>query len=208
MISLTTSSTARYGVNHKCLIGLVECSSLLGLMVASASIFAQSPLNGLSQAHQPTRPSHSAEALSAELDGRYSFVARCVDHEGHNLSLAGVFVANRKGHITDGEEDFISSNQTSTRVALHGSYALDTNGIGNLTLVTSDDAIQNFSLVLSPDPGDSLSASLAGDDSVFGVHGTLKKEPLSPLIDSNYGLVLDDEIAKVDAMQSSYRCSL
>jgi len=178
-----------------------------GLIVISAPISAQSLTDGFSQTAQTTRPSRLIEPYLDELDGKYAFMARCVDHGAHMVSLRGFFFANRNGHITDGEEDLTSIDQTSARVSLYGSYELNSNGIGNLTLMTSNGNVQNFSLLLSSALDGSLSASLVGDDSVFGVHGTVKKQPFSPRIDDDRLLDLDVEIPDVNLIPANSPCS-
>jgi hypothetical protein len=188
-------------------LGKYSLLLVFGLIVISAPIFAQSLADGFSQTAQTTRPSRLIKPYLDELDGKYAFMARCIDHGAHTVSLRGFFWANRNGHITDGEEDLTSIDQTSARVSLYGSYELNFNGIGNLTLMTSNGNVQNFSLLLSSDLDGSLSASLVGDDSVFGVHGTVKKQPFSPRIDDDDLLEMDVEIPDVNLIQTSYLCS-
>jgi hypothetical protein len=177
-------------------------SYLLGLILASAPIFAQSLPYGLNQTDQASQPTNSAQGNLKGLDGRYTFEARGVDHESHKVALAGAFVADGKGHITNGEEDFSSVDKALTQLTLHGSYNLDANGAGTLTLETSEGATQSFSFFLSPALAGSQSASLVADDSVFGVHGTLNKQvslPL-PLIGGSYSFNLDGQTPDADVM--------
>ena len=177
-----------------------KCSYLLGLIVASAPIFAQSLPYGLKQADQTTRTSDSVQSSLKDLDGRYAFATQGVDHESHKVVLAGAFVADGRGHITNGEEDFNSVDKTLTQLALHGSYTLDANGSGTLTLMTSEGTTQSFSFFLTPALVGSQSASLVADDSAFGVHGALTKQIFLPFIDGSYSFNLGGETPDADVM--------
>jgi hypothetical protein len=171
---------------------------LLGIILASSPSFAQSLPFGLKPVDQVSRSSDSAESVFKEFEGKYTFTAQGIDHDSHKVALAGAFIADGKGHITKGEEDFNSVGKTLTSLSLEGSYTLDTHHAGTLVLKTSDGTTQNFSFFLTP--GNSKSASLVADDSVFGVHGTLEKQLFLPSIEGNYNFNLDGETPDADVM--------
>ena len=177
-----------------------QFSCFLGLIIASAPIFAKPLPYGLTRADQSTKSRDSTESRLKEFDGKYSFAAHGVDHDAHKVALAGAFIADGRGHIINGEEDFNSVEKTATRLSLQGSYTLDTNGAGTLTLMTSDGTVQSFSFFLTPTLGKSQGASLVADDSVFGVRGTLDKQLLVPFIEGNYNFNLDGETPDADVM--------
>jgi hypothetical protein len=179
---------------------LKKCTYLLALIITSAPVFAQSLPYGLKQTDKLTRSSDSEENVLKELEGTFTFAAEGIDHDSHKVALAGAFVADGKGHITKGEEDFNSIGKTLTRLSLEGSYTLNTLHAGTMTLKTSDGATQSFSFFLTPGLANFKSASLVANDSVFGVHGTLLKRTFLPFIDGNYNFNLNGETPDADIM--------
>lgn len=168
------------------------------MILASAPSFAQSLPFGLKPADQASRSSESAESVLTEFEGKYTFAAQGIDHDSHKVALAGAFIADGKGHITKGEEDFSSVGKTLTRLSLEGSYTLDAYHTGTLTLKASDGTTQSFSFFLTP--GDFKNASLVADDSVLGVRGTLEKQLFLPFIEGNYNFNLYGETPDADVM--------
>jgi hypothetical protein len=124
---------------------------------------------------------------NAEFVGNFTFSVQAVDSGLHKLALLGSFTADGKGHITAGEEDYNSSAGTLTQLGIaSGSYTLNTDGTGTLTLIAVNGANESFSLWVPQIPGKVQNAAIVADDSVNGAYGTLNKQVTPASLDGSY----------------------
>ncbi len=124
---------------------------------------------------------------NADFVGNYTFSVQAVDSSLHKLALLGSITADGKGHITAGEEDYNSSEGTVTQLGIaSGSYTLNANGTGTLTLIALNGVTESFSLWVPQIPGKVQNAALVADDSVNGAYGTLNKQATPASLDGSY----------------------
>ena len=91
-----------------------------------------------------------------ELKGSYAFLTKGFDSTGNPLTTLGSFTADGNGNITGGSEDIAGASVQSNLPITGGSYLIDGDNRGTVSLTTSLDT-STFSVAL-----DSLSSAIAG----------------------------------------------
>ena len=173
---------------------------LAGLMIAAApALVAQNLPYGLKQSSpvalsnaKAKKPGPQAKAFK----GQYAFALHGASVGGQSVSreegIAGSITADGKGNIISGVEDFNSATGTFAQLPVAGSYTLDANGTGTLTLV-SDQMTQTFSLY-APLTGTKIqNASLVQIDGTAGTGGTLVRQSPTDALVGNYSFNLSGE---------------
>jgi hypothetical protein len=162
---------------------------LAALIVPAPVLLAQTLPFGLKPTKAAVTPNPAAtnENELANFVGNYTFAVQGVDSSLHKLALLGSITADGKGHITAGEEDFNSSQGTLTQLGVgSGSYTLNSDGTGTLTLIALNGVTESFSLSVPQIPGKVQNGALVADDSVFGASGTLNKQASPASLDGSY----------------------
>jgi hypothetical protein len=98
----------------------------------------------------PTPPPPNSGFTNASLKGQYAFLMSGVDIAGAYLARIGSFTADGAGNITAGLADGLdlSSGQGSSQISITGgSYSIQTNGRGTLTLQSASGSLR-FSLAM------------------------------------------------------------
>lgn len=97
-----------------------------------------------------TPPPPSGGFSNASLKGQYAFSMSGVDLTGAYLARIGSFNADGTGHITAAMEDVLdlSSGQPAQQVSFTGTYQIQANGRGTLTLTAASGGGLQFSLAL------------------------------------------------------------
>jgi hypothetical protein len=170
--------------------------SLIGLFITTVpTVLAQKPLAfGLQQSDLTlSKAAIGTENETANFKGPYSFSLQG-SVAGQNISspnvgVVGSIIADGKGRITSGEEDYVSLNGTFAQLPVTGSYSLNANGFGTLTLVSSK-MTQTFSLFVPQVPGQVQNASLVETDDLAGVSGSLNKQVAQTALNGNYSFSL------------------
>jgi hypothetical protein len=119
-------------------------------------------------------PPPSANALN----GQYAFVLSGFDSGGHQMGVAGSITADGHGNITGGSVD-VNDNQaiSSSSSALAGSYTLDSNFRGTITLTNTVGSVTQplaFAFTLK---ADGTAGNMIGiDTNNFVLSGTMQKQ--------------------------------
>ncbi len=99
----------------------------------------------------------SGQFSNASLKGQYAFSISGLDLNAAYFAQIGSFTADGVGHITGGLQDVLnlSTGQPASVVSISGgSYQIQSNGVGTLTLNGSDGSVLQLSLTLqSPSTG-------------------------------------------------------
>ncbi len=137
-----------------------------------------------------------AASPTAQFSGSDALMLRGVNHSaeaGEPLKVEiGSIVADGKGDISSGEIDIDSASATFERLPVTGTYTLDANGAGKLTLKT-DEGTQSFALTLSTASGGQELAILGDDATETYGSGTLSKQILPGSLAGTWALDLTGE---------------
>lgn len=86
---------------------------------------------------------------TASLSGQYAYQVKGYDlQSGVPFREAGMFIADGSGHITSGKDDFATSTMVSP-TSVTGTYQVNSNGIGTLSLSFSDGTSAGFQISLA-----------------------------------------------------------
>lgn len=169
------------------------------MIVVAPALFAQNEPFGLSVPRTPAVDSTVAQksgSLVGALKGRYTFAVHgaLAGAQGgsRELGSVGSIVADGKGHIISGIADFQSAFGSFSKVSLTGSYSLDVDGIGTLTL-TSNERTTTFSLLVSREAGQIQKATIVQTNRHAGTVGSLVRQEFVGAPSGNFAFSLSGE---------------
>jgi len=142
-------------VNHR-------LAAVLSLVFASAALSSCGGGSGI------TPPPPSGSFSSASLHGQYAFSLNGVDLNGAYIARIGSFTADGAGSITSGLEDVLAlgSGQPASTVSFTGgTYQIQPNGRGTLTLNAAGGALQMSLVMQSAANGYAIQTDLAASTS-------------------------------------------
>ena len=173
--------------------------TLAGLvMAATPGLIAQkAPFGITADTHTPAvRAVRGGGAEASALKGAYalSFSGALVGANifSRQAGEIGSIIANGKGQIIGGEIDFTSVQNTLMSLPVTGTYILNADGTGALTLVTSQ-FTQSFSLFAAEVNGKVTSATVVQTDGAAGTSGSLVKQKAAGAPAGNFSFNLSGE---------------